>query len=204
MATMILTREQRNLFNLHWKSLIAASHARPVTAEIFVELILMRYPVDNIREALFKAFAPSMPSAIRGYINKGSIDSTKLDYMIRNSYGRENYITLFKSLHQLRNHYFGMFHFKEASLPKGCNKLHISSKVWLETEQLALILKVIDGELAFLRTRIFDLESPTDSNQQMNLHNFGVRGKAKDYADYESWFCHLAAEGHAAMKSMPE
>ncbi len=178
MSNFILNRKQRELFNLHWKSLIAQSHVRPVDAEVFVELILMRYPVENVQNQLLRAFAPSMPSHIRAFIkcSGNEINAAEFNEKIEKSFGYQHYRSLWKALRSLRNQYFGMFHFTGAALPTVCNKLLISRKVWLEKEQLEMLLTCLDGNIKFLRQRmevICKKETPTD----FECHDFGPHGQ---------------------------
>lgn len=192
--TFILTREQRNLFNLHWKSLVAASVARPVKPEVFAELIIMRYPVDKIQEQLLKAFAPSIPCYIRFHIKNaredGTIPASLLEQRIHDAPGYHNFHGLWTVMHALRKHYFGLFRFSEVPLPKRCNKLHISSKVWLEQEQLELLLKTIDGVIKQLRKSTADL-----MKVEFKTHDYGRRGEPIS----EDEFYIMAAEAHSYM-----
>ena len=196
MKEMILTREQRTIFNLHWKSVIHTTYARPVKAEVFAELIIMRYPIEDIRMALIRAFAPNMPQSIRTFINASDrngtgIDEVALEHKILQSYGYENFMGLWRTINSLRRHYFGSCLFANCNcLPVSCNKLHISSKVVLQREQLVKIFKCLEDMRSFLLQRIEQMQPPpeqlseemfhaqaAEAQSHFELHNFGPRGE---------------------------
>lgn len=169
MKEMILDRGQRNRFNAYWKSLICNSHKYPVKAELFAELIIMRYPIEDITAALFRAFAPSMPRDIRTFIKEsrdaGVVDDVALHYKIYKSYSYGNFLTLWKVLNVLRYRYFNRFEYDSRMLPIQCNVLLVSNKIFLQSIQLEKLLKCLDSNLEFLLQRLQDKSGTTPVRQ---------------------------------------